>query len=150
LLDPISNMSADDAGREQNDAFVYRGREGENIPRGVIRVRVHPSVRVIRGKAFTGCKLLMSVKLHDGIEVIGEESFQQCTSLREIFIPPAIRAIKNGAFKGCSGLTTAILNDGLQEIGAYAFYGCTTLVQITTPPPPSGRSRIMHSEVARG
>ncbi len=68
-------MSADDAGREQNGAFVYCGREGENIPRGVIPVRVHPSVRVIRGRAFLRRKLLMSMELHDGIEVIGEWSF---------------------------------------------------------------------------
>jgi hypothetical protein len=127
-------MSVDDAGREQNDAFVYRGRKGENIPRRVIYVRVHPSVRVIRGNLFALCRLLMSVELHDGIEVIGERSFRQCTSLRKIFIPPAVRAIKNGAFRGCSGLTITILNDGLQEIGACAFYRCTSLVHITTPP----------------
>jgi hypothetical protein len=52
LLDPISNMSTENAGREQNNAFVYHGREGKNIPRGVIRVRVHPSIRVIRARAF--------------------------------------------------------------------------------------------------
>ncbi len=69
----------------------YHGRKGENIPRGVIRVRVHPSIRVIHGKAFAGCKLLMSVELHDGIEIIGEKPFQQCTSLCEIFIPPDVQ-----------------------------------------------------------
>jgi hypothetical protein len=133
LLDPISNMSADDAGREQNDAFVYHGRKGENITRGVICIRVHPSVRVIHGKAFAGCKLLMSVELHDGLEEIGAFAFYGYTFLVQISTPPSVRAIKNGAFRGCSGLTTAILNDGLEEIGACAFYECMLLVHIATP-----------------
>ena len=64
-----SNMSADDAGSVRNDSFVYHGREGENIPDGVIHVRVHPSVRVIRASAFCGLWLL-SVEFHDGLEVI--------------------------------------------------------------------------------
>ena len=48
-------MSANDddtAGSERNDAFVYHGQEGEDVPRDVIHVRVHPSVRVIRTRAF--------------------------------------------------------------------------------------------------
>ena len=60
LFDPIFNMSAanDDAGSEQNGArldddaasFVYAGQE--NVPDGVIRVRVDPSIKVIRARAF--------------------------------------------------------------------------------------------------
>ncbi len=91
----------------------------------------------------------MSVELHDGIEVIGEEAFQQCTSLCKILIPPSIRVIKNGAFICCSGLMTAILNSGLEEIEEDAFNGCTSLVHITTPP-PSWQSSMQHSEVAWG
>jgi hypothetical protein len=58
-FDPIFSMSAnDDAGSERKrprpdvDAasFVYAGQE--NVPDGVIRVRVHPSIKVIRAKAF--------------------------------------------------------------------------------------------------
>ena len=51
-------MSAnDDAGSERkrlrlDNTFVYHGREGEDVPRDVIHVRVHPSVRVIRTRAF--------------------------------------------------------------------------------------------------
>ena len=53
-------MSAanDDAGSERNGArldddtanFIYTGQE--NVPDGVIHVRFHPSIRVIRAKAF--------------------------------------------------------------------------------------------------
>jgi hypothetical protein len=45
-------MSADDAMSKQNNAFIYHGLEGENIPYNVIHVRFHPSIKVICGKAF--------------------------------------------------------------------------------------------------
>jgi hypothetical protein len=98
-------MSANDAGSKQNDALVYHGPQWK-----------------------------MSVKLHNGINVIKEEAFQQCTSLRKILTPPSVRAIKDRAFNHCLGLTTAILNDGLEEIGVYAFSECMSLVHITIPP----------------
>jgi hypothetical protein len=59
----------------------------------------------------------MSVELHDGLEVIEKEAFEECRSLREMLFPPSVRAIKEGAFCWCSVLTTAILNDGLEVIG---------------------------------
>ena len=58
---PPKNMSSnDDAGSKQkrlhldDDAanFVYTGQE--NVPDGVIPVRVHPSIKVIRARAFLG------------------------------------------------------------------------------------------------
>jgi len=75
-------MSAnDDAGSERerlrldDDAacFVYTGQE--NVPDGVIRVRVHPSIRVIRAMAFFEQSRLISVDLHDGLEVIEKQAF---------------------------------------------------------------------------
>jgi hypothetical protein len=112
--------------------LVYTGQE--NVPDGVIRVRVHPSVRVIRGKAFFGRRRLMSVEFHDGITVIEEEAFAWCTSLREILIPPYVRVIEAGAFENCSGLTTVILGDGLEEIEAWAFAYCRSIVRIEITP----------------
>ena len=99
----------------------------------MIHVRVHQSVRVIRARAFYRRSLLISVELNNGIEVIEEDVFRECRSLREILFPPSIRAIKNFAFFNCSVLTTAILNDGLEEIGKWAFAQCG-LVRINIPP----------------
>ena len=106
-----------DAGRERkrlrlddNAAnFVYTGQG--NVPRGVIHVRILPSIKVIRVRAFLQQTLLMNVELHDGLEVIEKEAFEECRSLREMLFPPSVRAIKEGAFCWCSVLTTAILNE---------------------------------------
>ena len=75
-------MSAnDDAGSERrrlrldNDTaiFVYTGQE--NVPNDVIRVRVHPSIKVIRARAFFRQRRLISAELHDGLEVIKNNAF---------------------------------------------------------------------------
>ena len=71
----------DDAGSERkklrldDDAanFIYTGQE--NVPDGVICVRVHPSINVIRAKAFFQQSRLISVELHNGIEVIEKDTF---------------------------------------------------------------------------
>jgi len=112
--------------------FAYTGQE--YVPDGVVRVRVHPSVRVIRGKVFFERERLISVEFHDGLEVIEEWAFSYCTSLREILFPPSVRAIKYAAFYGCSRLTTVTLGDGLEEIGECAFERCRSLVRIDIPP----------------
>jgi hypothetical protein len=128
-------MSAnDDSGSKQN----YSGSNDDAayfdyIPKDVIHAQVHPSIKVIREQAFLRQSLLMSVELHDGIEVIEKEAFYECCSLCKILSPPLVRAIKERAFSYCEWLTTAILNDGLEEIGEYAFSGCA-LVCIDIPP----------------
>jgi hypothetical protein len=143
FVDPIFIMSAnDDAESERkrlrldDDAanFVYTGQA--NVPDSVIRVRVHPSIKVICAKAFFRQSRLIGVELHDGIEVIEKNAFEDCRSLREILSPPSVRAIEANAFHNCSGLTAAILNDGLEVIGAGAFGDARWYA--STYPPPSG------------
>ena len=112
--------------------FVYTGQE--NVPDGVIRVRVHPSIKVIRARAFFRQRRLISAELHDGLEVIEEYAFEECRSLHEILFPPSVRAIGAGAFYNCSGLATVILNDGLEEIGERAFQYCKSLREMLFPP----------------
>jgi len=193
FVDPIFNMSANEDTRgserkrlrclDDDDAanFVYTGQE--NGLEGVIHVRIHPSSRVIRARAFFRQTRLIGVEFYDGIEVIEKEAFEECRSLCKILFPPAVKAIKEGAFNGCSGLTTVILNDGLEVIGewwefrgcalvcidippsvrmiqAWAFRDCSRLatailndglevIYASIYPPPTGRSRIMHSSIAR-
>ena len=114
--------------------FVYHGREDEVVPRDVIRVRVHPSVRVIKDFAFKQCSTLTTVILNDGLEEIGEDAFSSCTSLRGIDVPPTVKSIKDFAFFQCSTLTTVTLHDGLEEIGEEAFQMCISLELIGIPP----------------
>ncbi len=51
--------------------FIYTGQVRADIPRDVIRVRVHPSVRVVKDWAFCECLQLAIVDLGNGLEEIG-------------------------------------------------------------------------------
>jgi hypothetical protein len=121
-------------GMDLGEYFVYYGREDEIIPKDVIRVKVHPSAKAIKYRAFENRKKLTTVILNDGLEEIEQWAFYNCTSLQGIVAPPTVKSIKKGAFQECTGLMTATLHDGLEEIGEMAFHMCTSLLGMEMPP----------------
>ena len=42
------------------------------------------------------------VTIPEGVTIIGENAFENCTSLTEINIPDSVTSIGKGAFKGCN------------------------------------------------
>ena len=98
LFDPIFYMSANGDARSEgkrlrldDDAANFVNTGQANVPEGVIHVPVHPSVRVISAKAYLRQSQLISVELHNGLEVIEEEAFSYCSSLRKILFPSSVR-----------------------------------------------------------
>jgi hypothetical protein len=117
----------DDNEKIENEDFVYLGQENYDIPADVARVIVHPSIRMIRSRAFFHCFNLTSVILNERLEEIGEEAFGYCASLREIVM------IRDRAFYHC---TCLVVNggEGLEVIGVEAFWECKSLREILIPP----------------
>jgi hypothetical protein len=124
---------ANDAGLQAY--FVYYGRmERGDVPEDVTHVRIHSSVRAIKGVAFNYRRQLRIVILNEELEEIGVRAFEDCTSIEQIDIPDNVRAIKTQAFNNCTGLTRVLtLGSGLEEIGAFAFGYCTTMEEIVIP-----------------
>ncbi len=64
----------------------------------------------------------------DGVNLpvvhIGENAFQNCTTIVSLTILRNVESIGAGAFDGCSGLREFNLNEGLKTIHGKAFYGC--------------------------
>jgi len=54
--------------------FAYHGRENEIVPKYVIRIKIHPSVKVIKERAFEKRVQLTTVTPNDGLEEIGERA----------------------------------------------------------------------------
>jgi hypothetical protein len=81
--------------------------------------------------AFSGCTLLTSITLPEGVTTIGTQAFRNCRSLTSITIPASVTTIGQQAFDGCTGLTSITIPDSVTSIGAQAFSGCTGLTGIT-------------------
>ena len=84
-------------------------------------------------KAFLyGCALLEEIYIPDGITVIGEEAFFECTSLFNILhLSNTLITVERGAFLA-TGITSLYLPDGVTTIGNSAFYG-TALAEVSIP-----------------
>jgi hypothetical protein len=99
---------------------------------------IPPAVKAIKVAAFSFCTQLTTVRLEEGLEEIGIEAFDHCTSLHgivihDINIPPTFKSIKCRAFAFCTQLTTVNLWEGLEEIGDGVFWSCTSLQLIVIP-----------------
>ena len=67
------------------------------------------------------------------IVAIGQEAFQNCSSLTEVIIPESVQSIGNYAFDECSSLAEVVIPESVTSIGEYAFWHCSSLIQITIP-----------------
>ena len=54
---------------DDDDVFVYMGGNQE-VTWDVRRIRVHKDVNIITARAFQGCCNLVSIEIHDGVEII--------------------------------------------------------------------------------
>ena len=66
----------------------------------------------IGNNAFSGCSMLTSVIIPEGVKYIGYAAFgSYCDSLTSITIPESVEIIGAYAFSGCEMLTTAVFQD---------------------------------------
>lgn len=86
-------------------------------------------VKRIGARAFKGSKA-RRIKLHEGIEEIGENAFEDCADLQEVVLPESLKRIGNSAFKGCSSLCRIYIPDGVEKIPVRAFYLCRNLTNV--------------------
>ena len=64
--------------------YNFHGRDDEEVPKDVISVTTHPSVKRVPGAAFDDCGNLETIKLHKGVTSIGYSAFDGCVKLTYI------------------------------------------------------------------
>ena len=101
------------------------------------KLTIPDSVKTLNSYAFSSCKNINEIEFSKNLEVIGYESFANCTSLKKITIPDNIKAIENCAFENCSAVTEIELGKGLTQLGTSngyyynPFYNMTSVKKIT-------------------
>jgi hypothetical protein len=94
-------------------------------------INIPNSLRRIKDAAFRG-SLRYPIRLHDGIESIGERAFAQClfTNFR---VPPLITVIPERMLWNCKSLFSLELSEDIMEIRFLAFFGCYCLRNVALP-----------------
>lgn len=91
-------------------------------------------IESIGDRAFAGCsKLTQIVNLFVGSPSIGTYVFENCKSLKSMWLPENMKTLPQGMFKGCSSLSSITLPQYLLSIDDYAFDGCSSLADIKLP-----------------
>jgi len=88
------------------------------------------SVTDIGDGAFRG-SVLETIILPDGVESIGNETFDKCSNLVSIALPDSLVSIGRFAFRDCTALASIIIPNRITSISERMFEGCTSLSSIT-------------------
>ena len=110
------------------------------------------ALRLLENPMTDGCTSLNKVNLPTRLERIGNCSFRQCVSLKNILLPEglvyirgfegcsSLRSIdipgsveKIGGFMFCSSLRKVVIHEGTKRIDDYAFRFCQNLREINFP-----------------
>ena len=91
------------------------------------------TVTSIGDDAFEDCSSLTSITIPDGVTSIGHSVFYYCTSLTSITIPDSVTSIGWSVFSHCSSLPSITIPYGVTSIEDGTFFGCSDLTSITIP-----------------
>lgn len=89
--------------------------------------------RTIGESAFSECRALCELTLHEGLSEIAPKAFSECGALASLSLPDTLTHIGSAAFSGCTALHTVTGGTGLIDIGARAFRGCVSLSSFVFP-----------------
>lgn len=93
-------------------------------------VTIPDKVREIPLGTFSYCEALAEVNIGSGVEVIGQEAFENIAAT-EFIIPDNVKSLGNHLFYGSEKLETVVIGDGLTQAGDWMFYECYNLKNVT-------------------
>ncbi len=94
-------------------------------------VRIPEGVEVIEDFVFEDCSSLKRITIPNSVTSIGNHAFYGCSSLTNIIIPNRVASIKSRTFYNCRNLKRITIPNSVTSIGNHAFYGCRNLISIT-------------------
>ena len=111
----------------------YSYNSNDRVPKDALHVIVDDGVTIIENRAFFDCSSLTSISIPSTVTHIGEYAFFGCSSLKHVDIPPSVTSIHLSAFYDCSSLESISIPPSTTSIGAHCFSGCSSLRTFTFP-----------------
>lgn len=101
----------------------------------ITKVVIPSTMKTIGENAFENCTSIKEIEFANGcvLDVIGKNVFLGCRSLETISLPDGITVIPEGAFIGCASLSSIKLPANLTEIDDYAFVWTSSLTKLEFP-----------------
>ena len=99
-------------------AYIYKGQMPENT-----EIVIKDGTLGIGDDVFYYCTNLTKITLPDGLKVIGQQAFRNC-SIISVDIPNSVTDIGRNAFGSCYNLSSLKFGDNITTIGDYAFSSC--------------------------
>lgn len=84
-------------------------------------------------RTFIGNKTVEEVVVPQGVKIIGDETFLNCTGLKRVVLPTSLHFIGQKAFRQCTNLEEVVVPEGVNTIGDEVFLGCTGLKRVVLP-----------------
>ena len=99
----------------------------------IVTIKLHNMINNIGELAFAYCEKLESIELPNTIKYLKTGLFEKCKSLKEILIPQSVISIEKDVFFGCENLTSIEIPDGVKKIEEGTFKDCINLLEIIIP-----------------
>jgi len=98
---------------------------------GLHSVRMEEGIKVIGANAFSANEYVTEIQLADSIEIIEEYAFNYCRTLVKINLPKNLKELGYSAFNSCASLIGPIeIPTGVTAIIDETFIGCTSLSSV--------------------
>ena len=92
------------------------------------------NTKKIGDNAFENASSLESIKIPSSVTELGESAFLNCSCLTSVDISAKIKTIPNSTFSGCGELKSVYTGDNITNIGKLAFLECYSLADFQIAP----------------
>lgn len=130
--DPIGNKYFDLLIEMKRDFCVERGILVKYKGKDAM-VKVPKLVTAIGNNAFQNNTTIEEVVIPDGVLSLGHDAFHGCSSLKKVTLADSVSFIGYRTFAGCENLTEINLPDGIKFLGDFAFCNCKSLQNVNIP-----------------
>ncbi|MCH5310895.1 MAG: leucine-rich repeat protein [Prevotella sp.] len=88
----------------------------------IINYMILEGIEVICDHAFINCTVLKGITIPNSVVSIGKGAFEECSALNNITIPYSISLIDDRTFRGCADLKIITIPDSVTSIGKDTFF----------------------------